>query len=177
MSPALFFLIGASGVGKTAVTKKLEARAIPWIRCYYFDSIGVPTIEIMERDFGSGEKWQAMATAQWVERLVENNDNATIALLEGQTRPSFIQPALERADVRHARVVLLDCDTEVRAARLGGLRGQPHLVTATMDNWAAYLRGQADALGLPVIDTSRKALAAVADEIQTHLEGLRSEVS
>jgi hypothetical protein len=70
-TPALLFLIGVSGVGKTAVTKTLETRAIAGVRCYYFDSIGVPPIEIMERDFGGGEKWQAMATAHWVDRLVE----------------------------------------------------------------------------------------------------------
>ena len=82
------------------MTKTLETRAIAGVRCYYFDSIGVPPIEIMERDFGGGEKWQAMATAHWVDRLVEKRDGARIAILEGQTRPSFIQPALARARVR-----------------------------------------------------------------------------
>jgi hypothetical protein len=32
-----------------------------------------------------------------------------------------------------------------------------------MDCWAAYLRGQADALGLPVLDTARPVDVAVAE--------------
>lgn len=30
----------------------------------------------------------------------------------------------------------------------------PELATAQMDGWAAYLRGQADALDVPVLDTT-----------------------
>ena len=177
MTPALFFLIGASGAGKTAVTKAIDARAIPGVRCYYFDSIGVPPTSIMQREFGSGENWQAVATAQCVDRLLASGDGAAIALLEGQTRPSFIQPALKRARVRHARIVLLDCSPDVRAARLCGARGQPELATPRMDAWAVYLRGQADALEMPVVDTSRKSLDAVADEIKDHLDSLRAEAA
>jgi hypothetical protein len=34
-----------------------------------------------------------------------------------------------------------------------------------MDSWAAYLRGQADALGLPIIDTSRLTLQGAVDAL------------
>jgi hypothetical protein len=46
-----------------------------------------------------------------------------------------------------------------------------------MDAWAVYLRGQADALGLPVVDTTHKSLEAVADVIQDHLDSLRAAIS
>lgn len=144
MGPGLLFVIGASGAGKTAALRVLEARRLAGVRCYYFDSVGVPAAEVMEREFGGGENWQSVATARWVERLAANPDRADVAVLEGQTRPSFIRPALERAGARHAGIVLLDCSAEVRAARLHGPRGQPELATARMDAWAAYLRGQAD---------------------------------
>ena len=49
-----------------------------------------------------------------------------------------------------------------RRARLAQ-RGQPELANLRMDNWAAYLRGQADALGLRVIDTDALAVEVVAD--------------
>jgi hypothetical protein len=146
------------------------------VRCYYFDSIGVPTTEIMERDFGSDERWQADATVRWVERLAANHDAAQIAVLDGQTRPSFIQAAVARTHVRHTRIVLLDCDAHVRALRLTATRGQPELATPSMDAWAAYLRGQADALGLPVVDTTRRSVDAVADAIRCELDVLRGEV-
>jgi hypothetical protein len=35
-----------------------------------------------------------------------------------------------------------------------------------MDWWAAYLRGQADALGLPVIHTTDAGIGAVADLLE-----------
>jgi hypothetical protein len=35
-----------------------------------------------------------------------------------------------------------------------------------MDDWAAYLRRQADALRLPVIDTSTLTVAESADQIE-----------
>jgi hypothetical protein len=177
MAPGILFVIGASGSGKTAAVRVLEARALSGVRCYYFDSIGVPPTEIMERDYGTGEGWQAAATARWVERLATNADGAEIAVLDGQTRPSFIRPGLGSAGIRHARIVLLDCDARARTARLAGPRGQPHLATPQMDAWAVYLRGQADALGLPVVDTTHKSVEGVADAIERELTVLRAEAA
>jgi hypothetical protein len=45
-----------------------------------------------------------------------------------------------------------------------------------MDCWAAYLRGQADALNLPVIDTTSVGIDAVVDALATHVETIRAEV-
>jgi hypothetical protein len=177
VAPAILFVVGASGSGKTAAVRILEARALSGVRCYYFDSIGVPSSEIMERDYGTGDGWQAAATARWVERLAANADGVEIAVLDGQTRPSFIQRPLGRAGVRHARIVLLDCDARVRTARLAGPRGQPHLATPQMDAWAVYLRGQADALGLPVVDTTEKSVEGVADAIEREVVVLRAEAA
>jgi len=173
VTPALLFVIGASGAGKTAAVRALEARALPGVRCYCFDSIGVPAPEVMEREWGGGERWQEQATRDWVERLAANADGAALAVLDGQTRPSFIERPLARAGVRHARIVLLDCAPAVRAARLRGPRAQPELATGQMDAWAVYLRGQADALGLRVIDTSHLPIDVVADALREELDGLR----
>jgi hypothetical protein len=53
-----------------------------------------------------------------------------------------------------ARFAPVECEQDEREARLRGPRAQPELVYPQMENWAAYLRGQADALGLDRIDTS-----------------------
>lgn len=42
-----------------------------------------------------------------------------------------------------------------------------------MENWAAYLRGQADALGIRVVDTSQLSIERVADALQDEIERLR----
>ena len=116
-------------------------------------------------------------TTRWIARLTKDHDAGIIALLEGQTRPSFIQMALAQSTIQHSRIVLLDCSSDVRAARLRGPRMQPELATPQMDAWAVYLRGQADALRLPVMDTSQRSVEEVADELVNHIDLLRAEIA
>lgn len=172
MPPAILFVIGASGAGKTAAVRAIDARRIPLVRCHYFDSIGVPTPEVMEREWGGGERWQEAMTKQWIDRLAANADGAALAVLDGQTRPAFIQPYLSQAGVRDARILLLDCAASVRNARLRGSRGQPELATERMDAWAGYLRDQAAALGLRIIDTSRFSVEQVAATLEGEIAAL-----
>jgi hypothetical protein len=163
---SILVVTGASGAGKTAAVQALDARAIPGVQCFHFDSIGVPTAEVMERDHGGGEQWQATATAEWLARLGGLPESVRVAVLDGQTRPSFVFGAAARTAPRTAHVVLLDCSSDVRAARLRGVRQQPELASVRMDQWAAYLRGQADVLGLTVIDTSLLTVAEAADRLE-----------
>ena len=162
----ILVVTGASGAGKTATVRSLDARAVPGVQCFYFDSIGVPTAEVMERDYGGGEQWQASATAEWLARLGCLPEKVRVAVLDGQTRPSFVLGAAARAAPRTVHVVLLDCSSDVRAARLRGPRQQPALANVRMDNWAAYLRGQADALDLTVIDTSLLTITEAAAQLE-----------
>jgi RNase adaptor protein for sRNA GlmZ degradation len=159
-------ITGASGAGKTTAVEALATARVPGVSCFYFDSIGVPSAEVMERDFGSGENWQAFATADWLERLSTLTDDVRVAVLDGQTRPSVVFEAADRASRRAVHVVLLDCSMEVRSMRLSGARRQPELASERMNNWAAYLRGQADALHLDVIDTTSLTVAEVATRLE-----------
>ena len=170
--PALLFITGVSGAGKTTAVRALEARSLPGVGCFYFDAIGVPSPEEMIRDYGSGEAWQAAMTIEWVRRLAA--EPVEVAVLDGQTRPSVIRTALGRGGSPPAQIVLLDCSPEERARRLAGPRGQPELASPQMNAWAAYLRGQADALELPVVDTTHRSIAAVSDALVAEVERLRA---
>ena len=161
----ILVVTGASGAGKTATVRALDARAVSGVRCFYFDSIGVPTAEVMERDYGSGEQWQAAASAAWLARLGALPRDIRLAVLDAQTRPSFVFDAAARAAPRTVSVVLLDCSSNLRAA-------QPQLANAQMDHWAAYLRGQADALGLTVIDMSILTITEAAEKLEQVVRGL-----
>jgi dephospho-CoA kinase len=172
---AIIIVTGASGSGKTATVHALDARKLPGVRCHHFDAVGVPSIEEMYRDFGSPEQWQATTTEQWLGRLTHHPDDADVHVLEGQTRPSFVREAAERARIALARVVLLDCSAQVRHARLAEMRRQPELSNAKMDRWAAYLRGQADALNLPLIDTTHLEIDAAADALARYVDIVRAE--
>lgn len=175
MSPAILVITGVSGSGKTAAVSALAMRALPGVRCYHFDSVGVPSPEEMDRKFGGGEQWQALMTQQWLELFATDPDSADVYVLDGQTRPTFVIRAAKQSRIDGVRIVLLDCDTSVRHRRLIELRGQSELVNSQMDCWAAYLRGQADGLDLPVIDTTNQDVEAVADALMVHVEEARAE--
>jgi hypothetical protein len=175
--PAVLVVTGASGSGKTTAVRALESRTLKGVRCYYFDTAGVPSPDEMDRGFDGPDQWQATTTQRWFDRFAANADGAAVCVLDGQTRPSFVRTAAERAGIAVARVVLLDCATPIRHARLVGARGPPELSNPRMDCWAAYLRGQADALDLPVIDTTNLGSEAVADSLVGCIETIRQEWS
>ena len=166
MSVSLLLVTGASAAGKTTLVDALARRSRPGLVLYHFDSIGVPAPEAMIAEFGSGEAWQAAMTERWVDRLARNPDGATAMVLEGQMRPHIIRNTWPDHSNVHYRIVLADCSPEVRQARLAGPRAQPHLASAEMDSWAAYLRGQADALDLPIVDTSRQTIDQCVAELE-----------
>jgi hypothetical protein len=120
----------------------------------------------MERDYGGGEQWQASATGEWLMQLGGLPEGIRLAVLDGQTRPSFVFEAAARAAPRVVHVALGDCSSDVRGARLRDQRQQPELADARMDQWAAYLRGQADAFNLVVIDTTSLSVREAADQLE-----------
>lgn len=172
MKPRLLFVVGASGAGKTTAVRALERRALPAVRCYYFDAIGVPSAEQMEREWGGGDGWQEDATRRWIERLTADNERAAVSVLDGQTRHSFIRKHADPVGVTYA-VVLLDCSAPVRERRLTEGRAQPELVTHRMEDWADYLRDEAATHGAPIVDTSELSVEAVTDVLQREVERLR----
>jgi hypothetical protein len=84
-------------------------------------------------------------------------------------RPSFIKEAAAAADIDDYRLILVDCDDATRTHRLSVERGQPELADANMMNWAAYLRREAQASGLEILDTSHLSLKQSVDNVLRHL--------
>jgi dephospho-CoA kinase len=169
--PVIVIVTGASGAGKTTLVTTLEQRRIPGIRCHYFDSIGVPSPEEMTEQFGSPAAWQEAMTRQWIARLGKPDVGVRIAVLDGQVRPSVVRTAFAEAGVK-GHVILVDCRHEVREARLRGPRAQPDLASRDMAAWAAYLRGQADALDIPIVDTTSASIAAATDALFHQVKNL-----
>ena len=84
-------------------------------------------------------------------------------------RIAFIREALVAAGLTDARVVLVDCDDETRTRRLVHDRQQPELSNDAMKNWATYLRDEAYAANVEVLDTTRKSFAEC---VRSVVEGL-----
>ena len=169
--PMILAITGASGAGKTAVVQGLVAHSLPGVQFHFFDSVGVPTAAEMTEGFGSPEGWQGATTHAWIARLAEAVDGRQLDVLDGQMKPSVLVEAFAANHVSVGRILLLDCSPEVRQKRLTA-RGQPELASTQMMTWAAYLRGQADALHVPVLDTSALTLAAATGAVVQHIHCL-----
>jgi len=150
----VYFISGASGVGKTTLVDNLQKQYehTDWA-FLHFDSIGVPSLEEMEKEFGSPVHWQEAKTYGWIEKIINEFDNEKI-FIEGQVNLQFIYGAFRKFHFENFKIVLLDCNENEMAHRLIEKRKQPELVNDQMKNWLNFLRNQAYELKIPVIDTS-----------------------
>ena len=131
----VFFVTGASGLGKTTIIKELERLHPDHFVFYYFDSVGVPSFNEMKRKYGSGEVWQRQTTIQWVKQIKREFLPQKSAILEGQMRISFILEACKENDISDFQIFLFDCNDEERKKRLIS-RGQSDLANQKM--WEGF---------------------------------------
>ncbi len=165
----LVILTGASGAGKTTLARLIATTHPALCEVFFFDSIGVPPVEQMLAEYGHGHQpggaWQRAMTMRWIEKIRPLLDAGRPVLFEGQMRIAFILEALAEAGITGAHVVLVDCEDEVRELRLCGDRNQPELAHPDMMNWARYLREEALANSIEVLDTGRVPSAACVERI------------
>lgn len=164
----IFFLIGASGSGKTTATKELERRGLANFKILYFDSIGIPSIEEMEAKHGGPEEWQKIKTIEWVKVIKKDVLPDSHVLFDGQTRPSFIEKACHKSGIKEFEIILFDCSDEERTRRLVA-RGQANLANENMMNWARYLRKECQDRGYLIIDTTHMKIEEMVSQLLTHL--------
>jgi energy-coupling factor transporter ATP-binding protein EcfA2 len=155
---AVVILIGASGSGKTTIAKAIQSRHEDEFDVYHFDQIGVPSVEQMIADYGSGEMWQRAKTIEWMAKLGDGTARGRRVLFEGQTRLSFLADGAAAAGSFAFTPILIDCDDETRTSRLSLNRGQAELANAAMMNWATWLRRDASERGCEILDTSVSSL-------------------
>ena len=162
-SPAILVLTGASGAGKTTLILKLNELAIPGVEGINCDRV---KIESDENDR------QAAVLRYWISQLSGPETEIELAVLDTQIRPHRALEVLGEASIDYAQIVLVDCDPVKRNQRLIMDRSQPDLANPQMDCWAAYLRGQADALKLPIIDTSNDSTDKSVMELELLVRNL-----
>ena len=150
----IYFITGASGVGKTTLVSELEAkyRSMPWA-FLHFDSIGVPSESEMKKAFGSPSGWQEAKAHEWIDKLVHNYTEEKI-FLEGQVNLEFIRNGFQKHNFNKYKIILIDCNEAEMAHRLISKRSQPELFSNDMRNWRKFLRMQAEKSGSVIIDTS-----------------------
>lgn len=170
--PAIIVLTGASGAGKSTLISKLNDLAIPGVKGINCDRVKIEHDEITDP-----AEWQANVLRYWISYFRQSETEIELAVLDTQIRPHLALEVLHQASVVYAEIVLVDCDPVKRNERLCTDRGQPELANPQMDCWAAYLRGQADALKLSVIDTSNDPLEKSVAELELLVRNLLARSS
>jgi chloramphenicol 3-O-phosphotransferase len=172
MTGSLVVLTGASGSGKTTIALEVE-RAHHDYDVFRFDTIGVPSVEVMST-FGTGYQpggaWQRAMTLQWFDRIVPVVASGCRVLFEGQMRIAFIREALSLHSISNVHVVLVECDDSRRDARLIHDRKQPELANESMKGWSQYLHSEAVEAGIEVLDTSEITVEQAVDHVLKYLQ-------
>jgi adenylate kinase family enzyme len=166
----LIFIIGASGAGKTTAVKALEKVYLPNYQILYFDSIGVPSFTEMNAKYNGPEEWQRIKTAEWVKIIKETLLPKTHVILDGQTRPKFIEDACIENKISAYEVLLFDCSDEERTERLID-RGQSELADQQMMNWASYLRQESQKRAYQIINNTHLTCEETLNKLLDVLKG------
>ncbi len=150
----IYFITGASGVGKTTLVNQLEERykSKPWM-FLHFDHIGVPSIPEMINEYGSPSGWQEAKAHEWIDQLINRYDGEKI-FFEGQVNLQFIRDGFKKHHFKDYLLILIDCSEQVMQKRLVHERKQPELFNADMRNWLMFLRDQAKKFEATIIDSS-----------------------
>jgi dephospho-CoA kinase len=168
--PAILVLTGASGAGKTSLILKLNELAIPGVT-----GINCDRVKLEIDDTLAPADRQAEKLRYWISHLSQPETGIELAVLDTQIRPHVAMKVLNQAAVDHVQIVLVDCEPVKRNERLRMERGQPELANPQMDCWAAYLRGQADALKLSIIHTSNGDLDQSLAELELLVRNLLTQ--
>ncbi len=161
---ALYFITGSSGAGKTTLLKGVVQSTYPDLAAFHFDGFGLPSVEEMNAKFGGPAEWQAYTTRRWMDAIAQRDD-VGLVVIDSQARPSVIIDTAKQAGFSALHITLIDCSHAERRRRLVEVRAQPELDNFDMHAWAAYLRGQADALKLEVIDTTSRSVGESVEEL------------
>lgn len=170
----LYFITGSCGAGKTALLRAVRATLPAGCSARHIDDDGVPDAAQLARA-GGPQAWQRRHVRAWAERAVHAAPG-DVLVVEGQARPSDIVAAAREVGLRDVHITLVDCAHAERRRRLTEDRRQPELDALDTYAWAAYLRGQADALELEVIDTTACTLEHSAAALAASIARFRAKM-
>lgn len=124
----MFFVVGASGSGKSACLPLLKS-VLPEYDIHDFDAIGVPE--------DANKQWRQEATEKWLKRYIKNN-TAQKGVLIGQMVLGEIMACPSIHTYQDIHVCLLHSDEITRIERLK--KRATYGVSQDTLNWAAWLK-------------------------------------
>ena len=170
-NPKVYFFTGSSGAGKTTLMESLAKEYDAKITSFlHFDNIGVPSEEVMIKEYGSGSNWQKAMTYAWAKKMLTEYSDKQLIFFEGQVNLDFITEAFARHNFSNYKIILVHCENMVRNRRLVELRKQPELVSSDMDNWSDFLLNQAIKQNALIVDTSNKTTSELVNWCKDNLK-------
>lgn len=154
MPSPLLILTGASGAGKTTISRAI-AHKYPAVLVLEADALEPPSIEFVESigiTEGAGGSFQRSRALFWIGQLTSVLRAGRPVLLDYQCRIAFLEEALSFHGVAIAKVVLVECTQQEREARLHE-RGSLGLIHEEMQNWSRYLHREAVEAGIQILNT------------------------
>lgn len=171
-SPAVYFISGVSGVGKSSVIKHLRAMlSLDAYDIRDFDERGVPA--------GGGHEWHNAETLYWLEVATENAKIGKSTIVCGFVEPERFWKVYNKKEHLPARLILLHASNETIRKRLLGRYQTPESIAeinraagVPLDKFVEDILSAAPWLydifqkeGAPIIDTENKTPEEVAQEI------------
>jgi adenylate kinase family enzyme len=150
----IFFLIGASGVGKSTLVANLKKKYKDknWAFLLFSD-IGLPSKKEKIKKYGSAKAWQKATTEIWINKILTEYLDKDVVVFEGQTNLDFICKGFASHKFSNYSIVLVDCSKQNMFDRLINNRKQPELATPEMNYWREELLNQAINKKIPIINT------------------------
>ena len=149
----LFFILGASGSGKTTNVKRIEIKYPDKYHFCYFDWPRVPSLDEVKEKYGNWEAWGIKRTNEWIKRIKENYIENKVTIFDVHTQPINIENACKEFGITDFVVILLDCSDSERKKRLTE-RGQPKLINDSLLTWAQFLREEGVKKNYIIIDNT-----------------------
>ncbi len=79
----------------------------------HFDSIGVPSLKEMVKEFGSEENWQKETVYKWIHKMLSEYQDKKFIIFEGQVNFKFIEEGFAKNNFFNYETILIDCNEEV----------------------------------------------------------------
>jgi dephospho-CoA kinase len=172
VTPLIILIIGASGSGKTTLLKELEKKLpAQQVVAFYFDDVGVPSMQTMIQEYGSGEMWQKTMTELWIAKAAQIQE-PKIIFLEGSFNPDFAIHALQKHGLQNYLLFCIHADQNLREDRLRYQREQPELINDDMQNWAELLKQKTIELGGIVINNDNSIDQLVQNIMQNIMQNI-----
>lgn len=150
--PRILVITGAAGSGRTALVDALEARGIAGASFYHFDSERLEPAGSATGARGTTPELRDQALNRWIARLAESSG---LAVIEGEIPLRAARAAFSRFNV-DGHLLVIDSDA----------------ASAVDDAAARELKGEAQALGVPVIDISTLSLEEATERLHAQVASL-----